>query len=733
MNPSACGRFYLQQGPIFSDEWNPNHGWTQMNEAVVVPETVQFNVGQEPGKVVFHVFADGFGPVYSPVTSAIDPSGIRPDGGIGGLVLPSVSGSPLLPFTTIRLMEGSNEEGGESTARFVGVFLNAELDLANEVWICSALDVVRWRMSKYTVTGELWHDTNLEGHTPPADVNPVWFSKVLPVFNPQGNQFYPYGRRNMWLDPSGTGYLPDSARKLEFYHPEYRVNNVYKETYWRIGDCINYLREIYFKNATPDIFGMKDFLNWDQVTPTTHPYLFQDYAGNELIVPDLCLGGMKLSEAIDCLVRKAGYGSEWTVSFDGSGGEDSCPYTLEFFNQYGIGNLSITTGPKDVTLTRGIPATPIGDTPADIAKGIINLDWSDSAGDVRVFAQTDKHEVTIGYDPQNVSGGIILDMLEPVWDEDAQKMYQYTWANYSWQNTLSWDQNFPGLFTRFRIKESAYWTDAFGPAFDPSHQGVRDIIGGMLTKLALGVQEIQAKVWRWNSGLTGSNKLECQNGDISLGVFADNAINIHGKYSPGYDEDLAVIPDAVTSLPYLCQFVPGNTWTPTGGDWVPWTIRPFAITLTVEGDQRSYGEDTGPLPANWPDSLEDTPDLYPFGNHWRYKVRHFLDAGGNPVELNPISATNVSPVPEMLVDNQDRINAAATKRKNAVQRPRCVMSLTLPTFNWDAMPGCRVYKLTGGEAIQDIYMGTLIKTVHFLGLGSKGSIEQAQVLECGNG
>jgi len=728
MNPDDAREFYLEKGPVFSDGFDPYTGWSAM-PLTVVPESVQFNCGSEPGKVVFHVYADGVEPanVYGPVASGIDPAGKRPDGGIGGLTLPSVNGEVLRPFTLIRLMQYESLESENNIPRFIGVVLTAELDLANEIWVCSALEAPRWRMSKYIVSGEIWHDTN--------KADPVVFQNCLPHFNPQGNQFYPFGRSNMYLTDAATGYLGDplDKRVLEFYHPEYRILGVYTATSWRLGDCINYLRKLYWEIVpatgltilgTP---GLHTFMDWDMVTPETHSYLFYQDGGEEMVVPDFILGGMTLVEALDTIVRKAGYGSEWAVGFDNA----TCMSKIQFYNEKGLEYVGPEVGPHDVTLSRGVMGDPIGDTPADVAQGILSYDWTESATSIKAFAQYDKHEVTIAYDPLNVMGGTFSHMLEPVWDDDAQKMFQYAVRLPNMLKPHAWETDFWGVFTKFRFKENKNWTEAFGPAFDPSKQGVRNVLGGMLTWLPLGQMEIQAKVWRWNETL---GELQNQPGGVSLSVLADNSIMITGTYSTP-DEDAIGKPDYVQQLPYLCKFVAGDLWEPEHPEYahVPWDVRPFVLTITVQGDQRGFGSNSGPVPDGWPEELEDSPDIYPFGNHWRHNVIHFLDAGGNPIELNPTTSGIVSAIPEKITDNQGRINSAANRRKRAVERPKCSLIMSLPTFAWDIMPGTRITELTGGGTLQDAYIGALVKRSQFLGIGTKGATKREHIVECGNG
>ena len=700
MNPSTADYFQVEMGTAFTDTFDPaSETWTPMSAGrVVIPETVQFNAGSEPGKLVFHVYADSAydsSGVYPAIGSKVDPAGKRPDGGVGGLSLPSYEDAPLKPFTTIKLTELADPLAATGETRFVGVVLACKLNLSNDTWVVTALEVARWRFSMWVVACSLWHDTNKDDED-----NPVVFLHDPPVFNVDG-------KRDMWLDAEGN-------RQLRFYHPDFKyVATGYIVKHWRLGDILNYLRLLYYV-LDPDtgktilgIDGCSTYVLWDEVTPETHPWLFE-LDGKEQVFPDFALGTMTLLEAIDTIIRKSGEGSEWSAQLGVERWE------LKFYNADGLG---------DVTLTRGGLGDEARDYPPDLSGGEIGYDWTRSATSVTVFGKQNIHEMTIAYDPNNVMEGYFQDLIKPDWDNEA--LLNYMSAEIAGNPDANTD--FPSVFTKFRFREDKNWAAVFGGTFTNTRQGQRSAMANMVSKVKDGSGEIQAKVWRWEQTVAGVPVFFGQPESVSMVFNQDESFTVHGIYKRD-----AVLPgtenDATTKWPrFLCKVETAPTL---------WSVRPFAITFTVIGDERAYGEDSGPSPDGWPEGLEDTPDISKFGNQWRYKAMHFLDGAGKPIQDNPTSGGLVSPVAEKVLNQQDYLDAAATRRKTYVERPSCEGSLALGgNFDWTIVPGSKILLITGGgtPTLPDLYLGALVRSVTYGGIGTRNLMTMEQRLELGNG
>jgi len=728
-NPESASLFYVSQGTAFTDTFDYlTETWTPMDVGrAVVPESVKLSAGAEPGKLVFHVYADSAynnTGVYPPIGSKVDPAGKRPDGGVGGLSLPSYENAPIKPFTTIKL----TEDDPEGTIRFVGVVLAADLELETDTWIVTALEIPRWRFSKYVLSDELWHDTNYEGNEAPAPTNPVLFRNSLPVFNADG-------KRDMWVDVEGN-------RQLRFYHPDFKYAVVgYIVKFWRLGDILNYLRLLYYV-INPDtgktilgIDGCSSYLQWDEVTEVDQPWLFE-VDGKEQVVPDFALGGMTLLEAIDTTIRKAGDGAEWTVGF----AYTTPKWTLDFYDK---------SGNNDLALDRGQVGTVIGDECVipSITGGHIGYNWINSATSVKVFGQVNVHEITVAYDPDGEMHGVFPDLLKPAWETNDQTDYQEDELAYCDHHTtpveytpgdlynVRADSVYPSVFTKYRFREDKNWSPAFGATeFPTCKQGIRDLMAKMVTKTLTGNEEIIARAWRfeaYNAG-TGTCIFTAMPKSISLSVNHDGSLNIVGE--DPLDDPLAFTQNnSKERRPrWLCDVDAGAVWA----------VRPFVITFTVIGDARAVGEDSTTPPDGWPEGLEDTPDISKQGNEWRYKALHLLDADDKPVEDNPavvglrIKTGLMSAVPEKVKNNQDTLNAAATRRKAQVERPECEGSMILGgNFNWQARPGTRIVMLTGGgaPALPDLYLGVLIQSVEFGGLSNRDTLKREQRIEISNG
>jgi len=709
-NPDNLSFFYLQKGPLFTDDYDVlTTVWSDMRAGhCVVPESVRLDAGAEPGKLVFRIYADSqyagsniFPPVASLTTTAR-----RPDGNDGNLTLPAYEGDTLKPFTMIRLLENPDEATvTEGVVRFVGVLLTAQLDLTTDTWLCSALEIPRWRMSKYTVRGILWHNTNREGNVPPDPVNPMVFRNLLPVFNADG-------KRDMFIDAI-------LGRQLEFYHPDFKYSSGYLVDFWRPGDVLNYLRKCWWEidPATGltilGVKGLSEYLEWPEVTEVTHPWLFVADTDNQ-VLPDLPLGTLSLLDAIDTVIRKAGKGSEWTVSFyDGT-----LKWTMEFYNRDGI---------SDVTLVRGKMGGATGES-AQVSEGSIGYDWTLAADNITIFGREESHEVTIAYDPNNVMMDYFPNIIKPDWDSNAQTNYQS--AEQAGSDAAKTD--FPGVFTRFRFREDEDWDYAFhGANYNTTRQGQREFLGEMVSKVKDGSGEIMAKVWRWTvTDEAGAPHFTSQPETVGLIFNRDGSFSVHG-----YDETDKKIPLAISGVypRYLCNVDPAAPED-------PWTTRAFILVLSVAGDTRSIGNSAVDPPDGWPDDLQDTPDISKLSNQWRYNALHFVDAGGLPIEDNPVNSARLSFLsPEKIKDVDKELNAAAVRRRQTIERPICEGMIVLGGHpDWDIVPGKRIENITGGAEVDvnpplpEVSLGILIKNVTFLGLGTRG-ISREQRVEVGNG
>lgn len=702
-NPSVAPFYYLETGPLFEDTFTTLGGeWTPVYEsACVVPESVVMESGSEPGKMIFHVYADEtLGPqgVFPPIATSDISIGVRCDGDDGFMALPAVAGAPLKPFTTIRLREADTpaDVSESNPYRFVGIVLNAQLDLATETWMITALEIPRWRMSKYVVDGLLWHDSNK------ADVdNPVVFQKYLPVFNEDG-------KKDMWVDGAGD-------RQLQFYHPDYRTGAAtWGSAFWRLGDMLNYLRLLYWEivpatgKTILGIDGMSAYMDWPVVTDVTHPFLFTQDA-NDQVMSDMALGGMTLLEAVDTIIRKAGDGVEWTMTFD----YDTAAWQIGFYDRHGL---------DDVTLSRGSMGATIGEPP-DISGGTVEYDWTNAADRIKVYGKMEMFEVAVAYDPNNVMGGYFPDQVEAAWTPGNQLSYQT--AELALAEGAETD--FPNVFVKFKFKETKDWGAAFG-TLDPTRQGQREILDQMLTKATTGNAEIQGKVWRWLRTDDGVPLFTSQPETVSLTINPDGTFSVHGHRV----KDTAIPGTELDTQPkkprFLCNI-------PDDGS--PWTVRPFIVTMAVLGDHRTMMENTAEPPDDWPRHLEDAPDLNKSEEHFRYRVLHFLDIAANPTEDEPFSTALVSPLIENIHSNWHELLAVANRRAGYIRRPKGGGSITLGgNLQWGVTPGMSIQTITGGSgdpALPVLPLGILIQRVTFNGLGTVGLMDRSQTLELGNG
>lgn len=704
MPVSSAKFYYLQTAGPWNDlfELSGDTPWIDMAVgSVVIPDSMHFEEGAEPDKLIFHVLADSSlnsNGIYPAIATHPYDAAHRPDGTVGPMAFPAHENASLREFTIIRLMEGDGPipDADADIPRWVGIITGATLDLSVETWTVEAIDLVRWRLECYVVKGLLWND----------NLVPRFYPKMLPVFNADGK------RDCVTSNVTGLPYLLfDRSNK-----PSEGTTIV---GYWRLGDVLNYLRKCWYTlylgtgKTLIEVAGISRFAEWPEVDAGNYPWLFTGLAASKNTVSDLVLGGLTVNEAIDTVIKLAGGG--WAPRYQADG-----KYLFEFWPKSGRANVALTRG------SAGSTPGDMEETEPDMVGGLISLDWTNVRSHTIVPGVIHAHECTIVYDPLNVTGDVHPRIVAKGWSDYDRGLYDIANSEAGFDpNALN--ARYPDVFQKWIIDPASNWNEAFytDAPDTPSRKGAREFLDMVST---FAGKEITAKVWRWEDGAFAPAPV-----GVTLQFNKDGSFQISGYNSddePTAASKVAHDADSSVKLRYPRYLEPAEEET----------FRLFAITLCVAGDERAWGEDKSIPEGGYPTSLEDCATPVRMQNASVKSVRHFLTFDAPSLKNIPCENGDLWGISDLglgeqvyIEDNRKELNAMATRRRDEVLYPKVKGSIKMRKFVWDILPGMRLQELTGGgdPALPTIQVGGLIKKVSFLGLGLKGA-ESEQLLELGD-
>ena len=698
MPVSSAKFYYIQSAGAWDDgfELTDKTTWTPLTiGAVIIPDSLHLEQGQEPDKLIFNVMADSSynnTGIYPAIASSDYASAHRPDGTVGYMSFPAYENAPLREFTVIRLMEGDGPDADdeEDVPRWIGIIVGASLDLATETWTVEAIDLVRWRLDAYVVKGLLWVEDGVPFR---------YYPKMLPVFNADGLED---------CSISSTTGLP----YLLFDNPgQLNSSGVKIVTHWRLGDILNYLRKCWYTlylatdKTVIGVNGISRFTEWPEVNAADYPWLFTGLAASPNITSDLVLGGLSVNEAIDTVITIAGGG--WSSRHQENGKN-----ILIFWPK---------TGAADCMLTRGKTGeTPgDGDEEPDIVGGTVDLDWSKVRSHTIVPGIIHAHEVTVAYDPINLSADLHPRIIKKGWSDADEALYLIA-ESMAGFDPIALNSKYPDVYQKFIFDPDYNWDAAFYtiPGVTPSRKGKREFLD-LVTKYQN--KEITAKVWRWETGA-----FRPQPSTVSLQFNKDGSFQVMG-FDPKDDPLITSVADGDARYPRYCE-------PETIGD----AFRPFAVTFCVTGDERAWGEDNAIPVSGYPSSLEDCAVPIKIQNSSVKDLRHFLiSEGGQMVatengDLYGIPDKGLA-AQSYVQDNRAELNAMATRRRDISLYPKAGGFIKMRKFNWNFVPGLRLQYLEGGgdPVLPTIQIGGMIRKVSFMGLGLTG-VDTEQVLQLGD-
>ena len=701
--------YWLESG----DRWTPDLDldsieWVdQTPGACVLPGEVTLREGPDPHELIFIVKADpenaaGIGPVagnavYYPTTTK-DLADRQPDGTDGTISMPASVDGTFKPFQLIKLQSAATSSKEDPTTRFLGIILAAQLDLKQEEWRVTVMELTRWYLTKIYHTGIYYQ--------PPTNDPAVFIENALPFYNESG-------KADQWVDNSGETEVDTPLFAPPDFHSYQGIPDPlsppYYSGYWTLGSILNQLRYIYFTNAPtfskPDLTKIMD---WDECSETKWPFLLI-YAGTALpnIVKGFALGAISLNECIDAIVKRAGRYT-WNMKLN--------PSTLK--HELRIYDITVGDGRSD-SMTRTAHDRKAHES-GELASGMISFDWSDCATDVKVMGAKERWETTLGHEIIETDRTIMEEALVADWTSTEQDEYQIK------EKLGDSVEKYDNVFRRFRIAFDADWSTVTG---NPAKLGPRQMLSELLTEDTNADadethRKIKIRLWRWD-GISGTYSEAPPS--VSVQLDRNMTITIHG-----HDEDDEPIQNAAGKRlypRYLCS-ISDPPYS------VPWLVHPFRVTISVEDDSRLTGSATD-VPANWP-TMELVNEFPLAFQENRINAIHGTLHNGDvvtPVQNNYGFIDHVNKTESVtLHDDQDLVDVMAKRQLAYAARPGVKGMIELSYVDWDLDPGWQITTLENDadeNAPPTVRVYGVIRETNIVGLAYAGVGQQHTTLELG--
>ena len=678
----------------------------------VLPASMTFKVGIDPNVASFIVKADVTAvhhATFPPVATVQVASQRRPNLTDAEMSLPSILASGggaegLKPFTIIRIRSAATSAKTSPTTRFVGLVLRMSMDLSSEEWIVEALDIARYYMSKIGIKKYISQD---------GDPDEVRQQDDLAIYNEDGKPDHLV--------------LSDGTRTCYFTTPNLNskegvqkdVTKIYAD-YWRIGDILNSLRDMFIVNsATYGLPDMSELLTWPECSDVPGleqwPFLLTSYSTN---LADLAIGGTNLREAIDTIVRKAG-DYEWEPVWD----DDVEKWSLSIFSKYTGDPLQET---PTVDMQRGLLGDGSywvdPDVPTDIAAGKITFDWEKCATKSVVVGKKDIQEVTIGYgtgkatDIAAGTDGAFREILEPDWTDTEMASYRAKKLT----NSPEAEGCYSNVGQKFKFKDSCVWKEILGlPDNNTQRSGPKKLLQILVSKNVDlttdgSTRHLKARIFR----LRNDTWEEAPN-TVSLQINQDYSISIKG---------VSPLDDPIQYTAMDKYFYPRWIIDTSVSPWVSWPIR---ITACVERDERLTVEEDTDSPAEWP----VTEELLT-GVDFRVLRREKTPASASvlhgvishvPTENDYASVEYVTDNDDLYIEGDTILSGLSTKLRKCVQHPVVVGEIISDEHDFNIQPGIILNDLvggtidTGGPEIPLIHIYSMIQEVEYIGLSAEAT------------
>jgi len=474
--------------------------------------------------------------------------------------------------------------------------------------------------------------------------------------------------------------LPDQqtssggARGVDFITPLYNRDasgqaDVAKEyaSFWRAGDAMNCLRDLFSDDVHSDLDSTEDFLIWPEAEETgIWSYLFTDpVMGDPIRLADLDLAGRSLSWAIDAIVSAAG-AVDWTLTYVTDGGVEKAQ--IEVYELFGASSAGEGA---DIDLALGEPGTKVQDADENLVhEADLEWDWSESYAQVRAVGGRNLYDITLSTEDSNLAE------LGASHTAAWRALASGTDAEKRAKNSL-----YPDAYLAWGAADGITWSDFFsGEAWrEGPRRALAELASWALAEDQAADRPVRLRMIVWRK-IDGSwEKLPGQLAAVPLRNRVGFRLPSSARISQSYGGETAA----------------AWSWD-TGTN----TAYPMRVTICVEADRRlaAVATDAG---LAWP-----AGELYlPAGSRYRYAARSkcFLPAtAGVPVMNGGTDTEFGAGAPDTVRDDTDDLTGLAYRRLAQVRGPRVRGALVLPGIRARIFPGWLVGRLTGGG---DVYAG----------------------------
>lgn len=444
--------------------------------------------------------------------------------------------------------------------------------------------------------------------------------------------------------------------------------------FWRCGDALNCLRDLFNADAQAALESTADFLTWPEATAAGDwGYLFEDpVTGDERRVVDLNCLGHSLGWAIDRVVTAAG-DADWYLSY---GADDKA--RIEVYSQN-----TILAGAPEYMLEMGDLGSQDPKAP-DVLRLDLEWDWTEAYASVHAVGAREVYDVTL-----DTSAG--TPTLAPGWSTLNESEWEALPESTDAQKREKLAA-YPDVFCTWVAPNAQDWSAFFG-ATAKYREGPRRALGE-LASYSVDEQEaadrpigLRLIVWRSTDGGSTWQRLPGQVQAVPLRDRVGFRLPTSVRQSMSYGGEGA----------YVLSHNAGTAYD-------------MRVTICVEADERlTYSQEEAAL-VDWP-----AGELYlPAGTRYRYEARRKCVVptdGGSPV-LNSQTFTELGAAADDVIQNDlDELATLCLRRLDQVSRPMLRGRVPLKYIRTEYAPGAVLKSINFGGAIGEIDIGQSISEV----------------------
>jgi hypothetical protein len=536
-------------------------------------------------------------------------------------------------------------DGGIGSILFLGRVWSYRGRGASRTMTALALDY-RAELRRIRCKGSRWRR--------PVAGDEVWLPDAGPHFNAGG-------RPDQMYDDS------ESARDSAFITPAYNRDDSGQidaskdcAVFWRCGDALNCLRDLFNSDPASQLESTADFLEWPAADETEDWYLFADSYSAERRVMDLDCTGRSLAWALDQVIGAASDVDWWLQPT----GEDTLK--LVWFSQW----KNISGDTDRYTLAVGAP----GDDPAvlDVIDYDLTYDWTETYDQVRAVGARKVVDVTL--DTAATS------WLAPGWTSADETAWEALPESTDAERKAKLHA-YPDVFCTWVAVEDLDWDSVLDTS--GYREGARKCFARLCSYSLVegeGADQpvhLRMQVWRSTDGGSTWERLP---GQVTAQPLRDRVgfrLPTIVRHAASYGGES------------------GYVWSHNSG-----TAYDMRLTIAVEADERLVKTASYAVPTDCPPG-----ELFlPAGPRYRHEARRdcWLPTDGgapaSPVLNSATDAEFADGTTTAIQDDGDELETLAERRLDLVNAPRLSGTVTLKYICPWWQPGMMLEELDfGGE------------------------------------